>query len=120
MKALSIRQPWAWLVVNGLKDIENRTWYTKQRGVILIHAGKQVDHDGYDRITHDFPDIQLPTLSQLPRGGIVGEANLMACVTRHHSPWMEGPYGFVFQWGRPLKFMKFPGELGFFDVEYRA
>ncbi|WP_245839042.1 ASCH domain-containing protein [Yersinia kristensenii] len=38
MKALSIRQPWAWLIVNGYKDIENRTWNTKCRGPVLIHA----------------------------------------------------------------------------------
>ena len=31
MKAISIRQPWAWLVVNGHKDVENRTWRTKHR-----------------------------------------------------------------------------------------
>ncbi len=37
---LSIRQPWAWLIVNGYKDIENRTWSTRFRGKVLIHAGK--------------------------------------------------------------------------------
>jgi hypothetical protein len=40
MKALSIRQPWAWLIVNGYKDIENRSWATKFRGPVLIHAAK--------------------------------------------------------------------------------
>lgn len=39
MKALSIRQPYAWLIVNGFKDIENRDWPTKFRGRVLIHAG---------------------------------------------------------------------------------
>ena len=38
MKALSIRQPWAWLILHGGKDIENRTWATKLRGRVLIHA----------------------------------------------------------------------------------
>ena len=40
MKALSIRQPWAWLIVNGHKDIENRSWPTRFRGPVLIHAAK--------------------------------------------------------------------------------
>jgi len=43
MKALSIRQPWAWLLVEGFKDIENRTWKTNYRGSFLIHASKQFD-----------------------------------------------------------------------------
>ena len=49
MKALSIRQPWAWLIVNGYKDIENRTWSTDFRGRIYLHAGKRVK-------TGDFPE----------------------------------------------------------------
>ena len=40
MKALSIRQPWAWLILNAGKDIENRSWYTSVRGRVLIHASK--------------------------------------------------------------------------------
>ncbi len=39
MKALSVRQPWAWLIVNGYKDVENRDWNTKLRGQIWIHTG---------------------------------------------------------------------------------
>lgn len=38
MKALSIKQPWASLIAHGIKDIENRTWATKYRGKVLIHA----------------------------------------------------------------------------------
>ena len=34
MKALSIRQPWAWAIINAGKDIENRQWPTKFRGSI--------------------------------------------------------------------------------------
>ena len=43
MKALSIKQPWAWLIVNGYKDIENRTWKTNYRGTFLVHASKGFD-----------------------------------------------------------------------------
>ncbi|RZJ91586.1 MAG: ASCH domain-containing protein, partial [Chryseobacterium sp.] len=38
MKSLSIKQPWASLIASGIKDIENRTWATKYRGRIYIHA----------------------------------------------------------------------------------
>jgi ASCH domain len=38
LRVLSLRQPWAWLVVNGYKDIENRSWRTNHRGPLLIHA----------------------------------------------------------------------------------
>ncbi|HDU8694716.1 TPA: ASCH domain-containing protein, partial [Morganella morganii subsp. morganii] len=43
MKAISIRQPWAWLIVNGHKDIENRSWRTKYRGQVLVHASQGVN-----------------------------------------------------------------------------
>ena len=38
MKVIVIRQPWAWLIVNGYKDVENRTWVTRYRGMLLIQA----------------------------------------------------------------------------------
>ncbi len=38
LRVLSLRQPWAWLIVNGYKDIENRSWRTNHRGPLLIHA----------------------------------------------------------------------------------
>ncbi len=45
--ALSIRQPWAWLIINGYKDIENRSWPTNYRGTFFIHASKTFDNTGY-------------------------------------------------------------------------
>jgi hypothetical protein len=45
LKALSIKQPWASLIVNGHKDIENRDWPTNLTGPVLIHAGKRFDED---------------------------------------------------------------------------
>ena len=43
MKILSIRQPWAALIVHGFKETENRTWSTSYRGPVLIHAALKVD-----------------------------------------------------------------------------
>jgi ASCH domain len=48
LPCISILQPYAWLIVNGHKDIENRGWPTRFRGRILIHAGKK-----YSRLEHD-------------------------------------------------------------------
>lgn len=42
---LSVRQPWAWLICEGLKDVENRNWKTNYRGTLYIHAGKSFDWD---------------------------------------------------------------------------
>ncbi len=117
VKALSIQQPWAWLIVHGFKDVENRTWPTNERGTILIHAGKTVDGHGYRWILDDFPDLQMPPLHQMPRGGIVGMANLVDCVTKHESPWFFGPYGFVLSQARPRSFWPYSGRLGFFAID---
>ena len=91
MKAISIQQPWAWLIVNGYKDLENRTWATKYRGRVLIHAPKTVDKTGFQaqREWVQASGIQIP--DDLPTGAIVGEATITGTVTASHSPWFEGP-----------------------------
>jgi hypothetical protein len=116
MKALSIRQPWAWLIVNGYKDIENRDWPTRFRGPVLIHAGKAMDPDDYEAIRDYWPEVPLPPIETLERGGIVGQCEIVGCVTRSASKWFFGPYGFVIQNAKPLPFRPLPGKLGFFDV----
>jgi ASCH domain len=42
-RLLTIRQPWAWAIIYGGKDVENRSWLTKHRGPLLIHAGSAFD-----------------------------------------------------------------------------
>lgn len=116
MKTLSIRQPWAWLIVNGYKDIENRTWKTHVRGRILVHAGKTFDRDGYEFIKDEFPDIPLPGIKDFERGGIVGETEIVNCVEESISPWFFGPVGFSLKNSRTLNFSPLKGQLGFFDV----
>jgi hypothetical protein len=51
MKIISIRQPWASLIVSGIKDIENRTWPTRYRGPVLIHASQRADDATSDELT---------------------------------------------------------------------
>lgn len=112
MKAISIMQPWAWLIVHGHKDVENRSWPTSFRGPVLIHAGKRSDPDYSDTIDWDWPDIERPDYFE--RGGIVGEAEIVDCVTASASPWFQGSYGFVIRNARPLPFRPCRGMLGFF------
>ncbi|RQS39750.1 ASCH domain-containing protein [Burkholderia sp. Bp8990] len=129
MKALSIRQPWAWLIVNGHKDIENRTWRTAYRGPVLIHASKGMTWDEYaDGIVTaryatrgtDFA-ASMPNHKDIERGGIVGVATLVDCIPaeRRVSPWhMGGQFGFALRNARPLPFVPFKGALGFFETGY--
>jgi hypothetical protein len=126
--ALSIRHPWAWLIVNGHKDIENRDWRTHFRGLVLIHAGKAWGQD--ERWVHEDlldgvnpasgaflqPNFQPPQSYDL--GGIVGVAEVVDCVTKSNSPWFVGDFGFVLRNARPLPFMPCRGQLGFFPCSY--
>ena len=116
MKALSIRQPWAWLIVNGHKDIENRDWTTKVRGRVLIHASKGMTRDEYAfAFVHaEEQGVKIPAFGDLERGGIVGEAEIVDCVEDHPSPWFFGDYGFVLREAKPLPFRPCKGMLGFF------
>jgi hypothetical protein len=75
MKILSIRQPWAYLITQGSKDIENRTWPTNYRGPVLVHASLRVDKR--DGLAHGLDPSKFQT------GGIVGIAEIVDCVRQH-------------------------------------
>lgn len=119
MIALSIRQPWAWLILNAGKDIENRDWRTDRRGRFLIHAGKGMTRDEYESGESMLwldPGVQLPPFEALERGGIVGSVELVDCVTDSESEWFFGKYGFVLREPKILPFTPYRGQLGFFEV----
>ncbi len=128
MLILSIRQPWAWLIVQGLKPVENRDWPTKVRGKFLVHASKGMTKSEYEDCldlchaisrTHPFPaGTVLPAMKDLQRGGIVGISEITDCVSGMDSPWFFGRYGFVLGRSRELPFMEMKGRLGFFHGEY--
>jgi hypothetical protein len=124
LKALSIKQPWAWLIVNGHKDIENRDWRTHFRGPVAIHAGKKMDEAAYaslirssHAVTGEPFDVAAPVTHH--QGGIVGVAEIVDCVERSGSSWFVGPYGFVIRNARPVPFIPVKGALGFFDWQDR-
>ena len=141
MKALSIRQPWAFMIVRPdlvgtverasafaageIKDIENRTWPTNFRGRVLIHASKGMTRDEWDDAWYfyanifDSPETEFMkrlTFHNIERGGIVGSVEIVDCVTRYDSSWFMGIYGFVLRNPIVLPFRPCRGALGFFDV----
>lgn len=126
--ALSIKQPWAALVVQGLKCIEIRRWPTARRGRILIHASGVPDKrtEAWRHVTEE-----TRGLTQL-RGGIIGAVQLIDCLKYHdlatfltdqaghynEPSWFEPPllYGFRFAQAEVLPFQKYPGWFRFFKV----
>lgn len=118
MKAISIRQPWAWLIVNGHKDIENRSWRTKYRGEVLIHASQGVKTIEYIRASTlaNRLGITLPEIDDFDTGGIIGMATIIDCVEQSESPWFFGEKGFVLADASPLEFIQMKGKLSFFET----
>lgn len=122
MKALSIRQPWAWLIVNGYKDIENRSWNTKYRGQVLIHAASGLTKHEYNaalefcRTVHPNLPVNIPRYESIERGGIVGVATITGTCESSSSPWFFGPVGFQLKDARPVPFYPLRGRLSFFDT----
>ena len=73
MKALTIKQPWATLIIQGDKRFEFRSWQTKYRGDLLIHSGKGIDKEAMKRLAKYLP-------KELPYGKILGKVKLVDCI----------------------------------------
>ena len=102
MKAITIKQPYASLIVEGLKDIENRTWKCPEKYIgqrVLIHSSSS---EKYDKLPLDkmFTKSQLSGLyekyteSELCKrvylfGAIIGSVEIVDCVINHKSIWAE-------------------------------
>lgn len=115
-KALSVRQPWAWCIVEGHKPLENRLWNTRFRGELLIHASIAFDKEGYEWIKDHFPHIVMPAQAEFARGGIVGAAEVHDVITASTSPWFAGPYAFCLRNAECRGFIPCKGQLGIFEV----
>ena len=128
MKALSIRQPWASLIIGKpfaladgkLKDVENRTWSTSFTGPLLIHASSRVDVDAVRSIFPPFKHrlAESPATWRPYLGAIIGQVELVEC--RRHSPsiWAEaGAWHWVL--ANPKAFanpIPYKSKLGLFEV----
>ena len=75
MKALTIKQPWATLIMQGNKRFEFRSWQTKYRGDLLIHEGKGkgIDKEAMKRLAKYIPE-------NMPTGKILGKVTLVDCI----------------------------------------
>jgi predicted transcriptional regulator len=115
MKVLSLKQPFAELVVSGKKTIEIRKWNTKFRGEFLIHASKNADKEAM--IKHGYEN--------LPCGVIVGKAKLVSVKKysdeidfkkdqdKHLASSDYGNYGFMLEDAERIKEIPAKGRLGF-------
>lgn len=117
-QCISVRQPWAWLIVNGYKPIENRNWRTKYRGELLIHTSsfrpsKKAWKEFQLMFDIEF-DIQLPEMEEIEFGGLVGKANVVDCVNYSDSKWFLGKYGWVLEDQQRIRFVLLKGMLKIF------
>lgn len=120
--ALSVRQPWAFALAVGWKDIENRSWRVlssvrQHRGPFCIHASKGMTRDEYESAADTFAALgyACPPAAELKRGGIIGVARVVDIVKQHASPWFSGPRGLVIADAEPVDFIPASGKLDFFE-----
>lgn len=136
MKALTIKQPWAGLIISGMKNIENRTWKTDYRGKLLIHAGISYSKKNRKE-TEDFICRYILTKEEQKKlinddgtiqhscskyGMIIGEVELVDCVKGHNSNWAEKD---VWNWvlASPIKYdtpIEAKGKLSLWTYEEKA
>uniref|UniRef100_A0A6M3J308 Putative ASCH domain-containing protein n=1 Tax=viral metagenome TaxID=1070528 RepID=A0A6M3J308_9ZZZZ len=132
MKALSIRQPWAWLICKGFKNIENRDWhihlppllnYPAKMKRIYVHASTskaEMTKGTLAWILKCLNNQQASELmlayERLTYGAIIGEVDITGCTEKSDSPWFIGKYGFTLAnpvlYERPIPCK---GKLGFFE-----
>lgn len=133
MRALTIRQPWAWAIVHAGKRIENRTRGTSYRGPLLIHAAKGCTREEYEeavysmevtglvrRVAHATPGPPVvPPLCDMLRGGVVAVAGLVDVLppTTGDGPrvsrwYIPGQYGLMLARVQPTLFAPCKGSLG--------
>ena len=141
MKVLSVRQPWAWAIARGWKQIENRSWNTSFRGLLAIHAPLTEDLADLPMVIHlvrmqTTPWGRAPAAPSVlqqayrdtrgPLGCVVGVANLVGVVegpepngggTWFDDPWFGGPWGFVLRDARAVKPIRLRGRPGLFDAD---
>lgn len=119
MKAITIKQPWAWAIIAGHKPVENRSRPTKHRERIAIHASKTIDQDGVSWLAwhnHEAYSYYKAAICKDQCGAIIGVVDVIDCVTECDSPWFFGPYGYIL--ANPRSFEPIPcrGQLGIWNL----
>ena len=129
-KALSLKQPWAWLMCAGYKDIENRQWHLPANFTlpqrIHVHAGNKVDDEGAiwlwenkERLGIQGCMLQWTEICNTwKRGALIGEMDIVGQLTHSDNKWFFGKYGFLTAnpklYDEPIPCK---GKLGFFTPE---
>lgn len=118
MKTITIKQPWASLIVEGVKDIENRKWPTKFRGRVLVHAGADNllkkcefidDLLSVEQIINTSNNNKETEIfgSKLYTSSIIGSVEIVDCVMNHPSVWAEKSFdAYVEGLKEPIKSVK--------------
>jgi len=123
MMALSVRQPWAWLIMAGHKDVENRSWCIRTPIRIWIHAASGMTRAEYAWcwLYAAALGVEIPPFSSLVRGCLLGTIKVEQCCHDTPSPWYDdvlAPWGWVLSDPRPLKTpWRCRGQLGLFRPE---
>ena len=121
MKALSVRQPYAWLIVGGAKLVENQKRIHLYRGELAIHAARKPDREPLEAIEQRL-GVKVDR-DALRYGGIVGIVTvvnavetepLAAPLARWRNPAYR--YGLILENPRQVAFVPFLGKLNLFDV----
>lgn len=128
IRLCSVRQPWAWALVHGGKDVENRSWSTKYRGLLAIHAGLRdhgtLKHDNWREFETQYfgRDVFAGYTSDQPRGAIIGIVQLYGCEPGHlvDSIWRDNEPGwFAWKVRKPVALdtpIPFKGQLGLREI----
>ncbi len=123
-RTLAVRQPFAWAILHGGKDIENRS-ETAARSMagavgqrIFIHAAKSFNRLDYEDSLEFLASLGVvpPPRETLPFGGVIGSVKFAGIVTRSRSPWFVGPRGLQFSEPRSCPFFEVRGQLNLFYV----
>ena len=129
-KALSIRQPWVWAILNAGKRLENRPNAYKYRGPICLHASLNKHKGEFEWASReivastggtDHNGCHPPALENLKRGGILATATIVDCIDQddwtetNHGPWFMGPFALVLEDVEPIEFIPVRGALGLFN-----
>ena len=95
MKTISLRQPWAYLICSGIKDIENRTWKCPQKYIgqrVLIHAsGAKAQFNFLNAHYEKFRELNMRRWydNDFYKSAIIGSVEIVDCVINHPSIWAE-------------------------------
>tara|TARA_Y100001951_G_scaffold88698_2_gene80463 strand:+ start:5936 stop:6436 length:501 start_codon:yes stop_codon:yes gene_type:complete len=120
--ALSVRQPWAWAIIHGGKDVENRvkraiTMGRMKPGRICIHASRGMTQDEYESAESFMASIGVscPRPDKLVRGGVIGTVMVTGSAKDSDSDWFFGPWCLTLENPLPVEPIPASGELGYFQ-----